>query len=93
MKAFRRLREVLSECEWDLGRDGLESDSQRTLIRRLASEGLSGKGGSAAWGRKFAVLVLQRSSSGQKEVLMLPEPPSVTNFLKLRQSHSDPLVH
>lgn len=41
---------VLSECEQDLGRDGLESDSQEALIRRLASEVLSGKAVSTAWG-------------------------------------------
>lgn len=54
MKPFRRHEVVLSECEQDLGRDGLESDSQEALIRRLASEVLSGKAVSTTWGgRKF----------------------------------------
>lgn len=48
MKPFRRLDKVLSEHEQDLGRDGLELNNQKTLVRMLASEVLSVKAGSAA---------------------------------------------
>lgn len=75
MKPFRRLGKVLSEHEQDLGRDGLESDSQKILLRRLPSEVLSGRLAQQHGGRKFDLLVVvQRSSSGQGEVLKLPEP-------------------
>lgn len=93
MKPFRRLDEVLSEHEQDLGRDGLESDSQKTLVRRLASGVLAGKADSAAQGKEVRRAGIAESSSGQEEMLKLPEPLSVTNFLKLRQSHSDLVAH